>query len=144
MKTLFFDTFQFFSQKFAVNVFLKFFAERLIRSRVFFFLKIIFHHDFKWNHRKKMKLNRHFETDFCLCFCKWTFGACRFFFLALLALVTLEIISGNCRFEILLGAYLFEMAFERLSLWKCFFGTCCFEIFWALFLLKMFFWRFSL
>jgi len=126
-----------FLQHFAVNDFLKSFAECLTRFWVFSFLKIIFRLRI-WNEiRENLEQNCCFKTVFFFALLKWIFGVC----LYLLCLSLWKCFLGGCRFE---------NTFWRFSLWiflgadRCenfFCSYCCENYFWlqSLTSLKMIF-----
>ena len=163
-----------FLQNFAVNDFLKSFAEWLTRFWFFSFLKIIFRH-WIWNEIPDLEQNCCFKIFF-VCFVEMDFWSLSLFFLALVALKCFrlcfslwECFLGGCRFEniscrfrFFFGAYRFENYFLllllwklflppvalkhfcRLPLWKCFLFLSLWILFWALVALKILFWHLSL
>ena len=122
---LYFLIFPDFLQNFAVNDFLKSFAECLIQFWFFSFLKIIFRH-WIWNEIPDLEQNCCFKIFLCA-FWKWIFGACRYFFLALVAL------------ECICCVFCFENVFWAGVALKIFFVAFLFEFFWRLSLRKWFF-----
>ena len=131
-----------FLQNFAVNDFLKSFAEWLTRFWFFSFLKIIFRH-WIWNEIPDLEQNCCFKIVFCLLFRNGClelvaifFGTCCFE-MYLLCFSLWECFLGGCRFEnifcrfslwIFFGAYRFENDFLLLSLWKWFFALVAVKI----------------
>ena len=131
-----------FLQNFAVNNFLKSFAECLTRFWVFSFLKIIFRH-WIWNEiRENLEQNCCFKAIFCLLFWNGFLEHVAIF----LALVALKCICCVCRYEnvslavvalkIFLVLFSLKIVFWRLSLRKWFFAlvalkmiicSCCCE-----------------
>ena len=148
-----------FLQNFAVNDFLKSFAEWLTRFWFFSFLKIIFRH-WIWNEIPDLEQNCCFKTVFCLLFRNGFLESVAIFFLALVALkciccvfrfenvswagVALKIFFVAFLFEFFFGAYRFENDFLLLLLWKLFLAPVALKNVCRLPLWKLFFVLFPL
>ena len=134
-----------FLQNFAVNDFLKSFAEWLTRFWFFSFLKIIFCH-WIWNEIPDLEQNCCFKIVFCLLFRNGClelvaifFGTCCFE-MYLLCFSLWECFLGGCRFENIFCRFSLWFFFLALIASKMIFCSCCFEndflllLLWKLFL----------
>ena len=132
-----------FLQNFAVNDFLKSFAEWLTRFWFFSFLKIIFRH-WIWNEIPDLEQNCCFKIVFCLLFRNGCLELVAIFFWHLLlwnvfvVFFALRMFLGRVSLwkyflslfslNFFFGAYRFENDFLLLSLWKWFFALVAVKI----------------